>query len=286
MLHDTPRSAIPRTVLAALHLPDRARAVLAAGGSHAPVWRVEADGRRYALRLRPSAEQDAIHREATAIAAAGSGGIPAPDVLRAEVVGEFACLLTTWCPGEPLATALLEHRADPLLLGRACGRLQAELNAVAAPADLAARGPGWLLSTPQEAALLAGVRDMESSRLLHLDFHPMNILTDGHAITGVVDWVNAAAGDPRQDLARTLAILRLELPAHVAASQDASRAVQALADAWVAGYEGRAGQLSSMSAFMAWAGLRTIRDLRAKRPPAVILAMEAKVAAWIRDAAQ
>jgi len=33
--------------------------------------------------------------------------------------------------------------------------------------------------------------------LLHLDYHLLNVLTDGKQITGIVDWTNAHAGDPR-----------------------------------------------------------------------------------------
>lgn len=284
MRRDAARIAVPRSVLAALQLPDHATAVPAAGGSHAPVWRIDADGRRYALRMRPLAERDAIQREATAMRAAASGGIPVPDVVQVRVAGDLACLLTTWCPGETLAAAILDHGAAPLHLGAACGRLQAQLHAIPAPPAIAAQGTGWLSPTPEEERLLAGVPDREGSRLLHLDFHPLNILTDGLAITGVVDWVNAAAGDPRQDLARTLAILRLELPAHIA-SPDAERSTEALADAWARGYEERAGLLRSMPAFMAWAGLRTVRDLAGKRSAAAVQAMAARVAVWVRDAA-
>src|SRR5438132_39917 len=39
--------------------------------------------------------------------------------------------------------------------------------------------------------------------LLHLDYHLLNVMTDRSRVTGVLDWTNARAGDPRADLART-----------------------------------------------------------------------------------
>ena len=44
--------------------------------------------------------------------------------------------------------------------------------------------------------------------LLHLDYHPLNVLGEAGAISGVLDWTNADGGDPRADVARTGAILR------------------------------------------------------------------------------
>src|SRR3989304_1106734 len=42
-----------------------------------------------------------------------------------------------------------------------------------------------------------------TSSLIHMDFPPLNLVSDGAAVTGVIDWPRAAAGDPRADLART-----------------------------------------------------------------------------------
>jgi Phosphotransferase enzyme family len=37
--------------------------------------------------------------------------------------------------------------------------------------------------------------------ILHMDFHPLNVMTNGHFVTGLLDWANIAIGDPRVDLA-------------------------------------------------------------------------------------
>src|SRR3954462_5501389 len=48
-------------------------------------------------------------------------------------------------------------------------------------------------------------------RLLHLDLHPFNVLVDEDGEpTGVIDWANAAGGDPELDRARTWSILTLD----------------------------------------------------------------------------
>src|SRR5205814_1988822 len=64
---------------------------------------------------------------------------------------------------------------------------------------------------PDEEPLQARLRALagNATALLHLDYHALNVMTDCRAITGILDWANARAGDPRADYARTVAILRL-----------------------------------------------------------------------------
>jgi Ser/Thr protein kinase RdoA (MazF antagonist) len=54
---------------------------------------------------------------------------------------------------------------------------------------------------------------LSTETFVHMDFHPLNVLTDGRSITGLVDWTNAAAGDPRADLAWTMTLLRVRADA-------------------------------------------------------------------------
>src|SRR5438046_2076220 len=76
--------------------------------------------------------------------------------------------------------------------------------------------------------------------LLHLDFHPLNVLVSGKQVSAVLDWANARAGDPRADVARSYSIL-------VVAPPRQSRAVELLrrllAAAYRRGYEREAGPL-------------------------------------------
>lgn len=269
-------------LLAALGIPQDSRFVRMAGGSAAATWRLDLSSGSCALRVLAAEHLAALLLEAAAMGAARSAGLPAPEVLGLEVAGGVAGLLSSWRSGRTLAEALLEGRATPGDLGRRCGELQALLNTTAAPQGLVAvRHLSWQAPIPDEAAVLATVRDLREDRLLHLDFHPLNILTDSQDITGVVDWVNAGAGDPRQDLARSLTILRLDVPNVLASSPAAVAVLQSLEEPWVAGYEAVAGRQDDMATFLAWAGLRTLRDLAGKRSPDEFASMRADVEQWI-----
>lgn len=68
--------------------------------------------------------------------------------------------------------------------------------------------PGWVTASP------CGPGD----RLLHLDLHPLNILVSPNGPV-VIDWTNAASGDPSTDVAMTWAL--------VAAGSVPSRRVEA-----------------------------------------------------------
>jgi aminoglycoside phosphotransferase (APT) family kinase protein len=52
----------------------------------------------------------------------------------------------------------------------------------------------------------AKFRDAPSS-VLHMDYHPQNVLVSGARVTGVIDWVSADVGDRHLDAATTAVIL-------------------------------------------------------------------------------
>lgn len=71
-----------------------------------------------------------------------------------------------------------------------------------------------------EAGPLPGLRDAHArlsaragqfraapSCVVHMDYHPQNVLVKGIRLTGVIDWVNADIGDRHLDAAMTAAIL-------------------------------------------------------------------------------
>ena len=80
-------------------------------------------------------------------------------------------------------------------------------------------------------------------------------------ISGVLDWANARAGDPRADFARTYSILRVEPYAPDGDSLRLAVARWLLERAWRTGYQQAGGQLDDMALFYAWAGAVMIRDL-------------------------
>ncbi len=53
----------------------------------------------------------------------------------------------------------------------------------------------------------AGAYRVAESSIVHMDYHPLNVLVDGMRVTGVIDWVNTDVGDRHLDAAMTAAIL-------------------------------------------------------------------------------
>ncbi len=112
------------------------------------------------------------------------------------------------------------HRMDPGAAGiteldPALGRGE---NAAVRPAlldrtlaTIAARveqGPLAWLGPALQWARTESVRFSNSaSSVLHMDYHPLNVLVAGARISGIIDWVNAEGGDRHLDVATTSAIL-------------------------------------------------------------------------------
>jgi aminoglycoside phosphotransferase (APT) family kinase protein len=67
--------------------------------------------------------------------------------------------------------------------------------------DLKGLAPGldWLAAHQPDPA--------EAPSILHLDFHPMNLLFDGNRCRGVLDWCESDVGDRHADVAATLLLL-------------------------------------------------------------------------------
>jgi aminoglycoside phosphotransferase (APT) family kinase protein len=53
----------------------------------------------------------------------------------------------------------------------------------------------------------AGAFRVAAQSLLHMDYHPLNVLVRGVHVTGIIDWVNTDVGDRHLDAAMTAAIL-------------------------------------------------------------------------------
>jgi hypothetical protein len=135
-----------------------------------------------------------VAQEVLAVSAA-AGHLPVPRVLgRVELDGVGAVLLER-LPGRAAGELALDSPGRAAAVGRACGELHDALAEVACP-------PG-LREVPGASCT--------ERRLLHLDLHPSNVLVDDDGEpTGVIDWANAAAGDPELDRARTWSLLTLD----------------------------------------------------------------------------
>ncbi len=271
----------PAAVLAALGIPPAAAATPVQGGWDTLLWKVEHSGATYALRLFRAEQVETCRRETAAMRAAAAHGIPVPHLHAEGAWKDRPALLLSWCPGTVLLAALRQAPWQAWPLGIAFGRMQARIHTVPAPEPLRARREAWIeWAGPDEHELKARLRtlclaDGLEDTLLHLDYHPLNVLVEGGRITCVLDWANAAAGDPRADLARTLTLLRLA-PAPPGTPRLRLALLRLLLElARRRGYrQERGGWPGGMALFYAWAGAAMARDLtpRLRQPRAWLTA--------------
>jgi aminoglycoside phosphotransferase (APT) family kinase protein len=248
-------------VLRALGLPEDATIEPASGGASGSAWRVQASGEAWVLRT--SGSRSIAESRVAAMAAAATAGLPAPPLVARATVGGEEIVLLGWLPGLSMLEAMNRLPESAERLGRLAGELQRRLHEIRAPDAVRA------LATDPDRPFSAG-RDAPAvpsgDRLLHLDWHPLNLLVDADArgITGIVDWDNARRGHPLLDLARTESILVIEpalatLPPGVQAVLDRFRA------GWIEGYGPEAAQLPP--ACRHWAGRVMLADLGPRYGP-------------------
>jgi aminoglycoside phosphotransferase (APT) family kinase protein len=225
------------------------------------MWRVCWRDQPYALRVFRPEQAPTCEREVQTMRAAAEAGIPVPHVVRQGIWENRPVLLLSWIGGKTLRDQLL---AQPYLiwrLGTAFGRTQVLIHSVPAPVDM--NPTEWIEWAGDEPELKARLYDLPSRRtaLLHLDYHPLNVMAHRGQISGVLDWANARAGDPRADFARTYTILRVEPYGPAGDSLPVAVMRRLLERAWRAGYWQAGGKLDDMALFYAWAGAAMIRDL-------------------------
>ncbi|MGH2460953.1 MAG: phosphotransferase family protein [Chloroflexota bacterium] len=254
----------PFEVLRALGIEGAESATPVAGGWDTALWKIGWGGRSFALRVFRAGQEATCLGEIRAMRLATDGGIPVPAIHAVGAWNERPALLLSWCAGRPLVEALRERPDRAWDLGIELGRMQARIHQVRVPAAAGEEPERWIdWAGPNQGALRARLRSVARSqdRLLHLDFHPLNVLFDAGRVTGIIDWANARVGDPRADLARTYTILRV-LPLPDDAQSILTPRVRAgLARAWRDGYRQAAGPVGDLELFLAWAGVVMLRDL-------------------------
>jgi aminoglycoside phosphotransferase (APT) family kinase protein len=251
----------PVAVLAALGLTGPSRITPITGGADATIWRVGHGDEDYALRLLRAEQAAMARREVAVMAAAGAASIPVPRVLAEGSWDNRPALLLSWMPGRLLRQELEDHPWRAWILGVQFGRVQAAIHAAPVPETLRRHPVSWIEWAQPDAALRDCLRRSDhESVLLHLDYHPANVLVVRGRVSAVLDWANARAGDRRADLARTAAILRFgplaERPSTVMTS-----ARRAFIAGWRHGYRGLAGRVTGMAPFYAWAAAVMRHDL-------------------------
>jgi aminoglycoside phosphotransferase (APT) family kinase protein len=271
-----------RDILAALGVADVGATRRVQGGSDTSIWRVAVAGNDYALRVFGAGEQEDCEREATVMWSAWQTGLPVPKVSASGSWRGHPALLMDWAPGRTLFAELKRRPWRARRLGEAFGAMQAHLHHVEAPDVLADRPDDWIAWLgPDQPALAERLRASRypAGALLHLDYHPLNVMTGGERITAILDWRNAAAGPPRADAARTHAILCVDAPAIVA--PPVRPLLSLFASGWRAGYLQHGGSLDEMAPFYTWAGAVMLRDLAAKRSPADLARMRRWTNGWL-----
>ncbi|MEA2309667.1 MAG: hypothetical protein QOI65_1953 [Thermoleophilaceae bacterium] len=176
------------------------------------------DGRLLRL-VRPGIAhaEEAVRMEAAALAAAAQAGAPVPAVYEQVTHEGRPGLVIERLSGEDLLTQLGRRPWTVRSVARETGRVHAELHRVAAPAELPSAHDLIASRLERSDALPEGLRDEAlrllgelpaGDRLCHGDFHPGNVLADE---TGpkVIDWHNAARGEPTADVARSWVVLEV-----------------------------------------------------------------------------
>ena len=253
----------PLEILRALGIVDGTPTItVAQGGFDTAIWKVEHEGQSYALRVFRAGAYDDCERERVVMEAAWAAGLPVPEVHSAGVWQAHPVLLITWLAGRTIADELSARPWLVWSLGSAFGRMQAAIHAVSAPALLCQQPGAWIAWKCKDDPTLQDRLchlQLNETALLHLDYHPYNVLTDGKQITGIIDWTNAQAGDPRADAARTLSILRIDPIARQPFLRRFGLSIFALA--WRIDYQRERGRFKDMPLFYAWAGAVMLSDL-------------------------
>ena len=257
----------PRKALAALGYGETSEPRRVKGGWDTLLWRFGTpDGREHSLRVfcLPRREEFA-RRERIALETCAKGGLPAPRVETSGEVEGLPAMVLSWCPGATLWSFVEKRPWAIWRLGRLFGRTQAQMHAVTAPAEFLEKAPSeWVSRVTQQYSDLAAHASslgLSTSSLIHMDYHPLNLASDGTTITGILDWAYAAAGDPRADLARTeITLLWAPLP------PGPTRPLLNLARnvflrAWRSGYEQLAGRTPHFRPLRAWAGATLLAEI-------------------------
>lgn len=284
----TENSLDPHAILQFLNFPSPTRIAPVQGGTDTTLWRVIYPHATYALRLLDKGRQHLYEREMAVMQTASAAGLPIPQIHAQGIWQDHPVLLLSWLPGTPLAHELMAHPWKAWHLGYQFGQMQARIHALAAPQQLLQSETSWIdwQIGQLEGTLQHKLRSLPPipDRVLHLDYHVLNVMTDGNTITGVLDWANAHAGDPRADLARTYSIMQVGIPHDDLFTRLLTMVIWIFERGWRSGYEQKAGPQKDLSLFYAWAGALMEQDLRDKRGPADLARIHRWTMKWKKKA--
>ncbi|MFD0902420.1 phosphotransferase family protein [Actinomadura sediminis] len=184
------------------------------GGASRETWSFTAGGRPLVLRRDPPAAPDpaAMAREAALLSSAAAAGVPVPALVdHGADLGGVPYMIMERLTGETIPRRLL--RTPRPGLARDLGAILARLHTMAPVDGLPDTDPLDALAgyydafdEPRPAVELA-FRWLREHRpaptgrtVVHGDFRNGNLMIDGTAVTGVLDWELAHVGDPAEDL--------------------------------------------------------------------------------------
>ncbi|MBM7585471.1 aminoglycoside phosphotransferase (APT) family kinase protein [Bacillus pakistanensis] len=253
------------------------------GGKDSEVYKVEVgQGITYALRLLPSQRHDQFIHEKNMIDRAIAHNIPVPQIHKVIVFEKYSGMLMDWGSGQTIFQELQAHPENARKLGYEFGKVQVSINSISIPAFYK-NSNSWLSPNFEEQEIVNKIpQDRLKSNLIHLDYHPLNVLTDGEKITAVIDWANATIGDYRFDIARTLSIFQLAGYKHFEKNLDV---ILDFEKGWKQGYGQVVGSLDlleSIELFNAWAGVRMKRDLAGELSRIDYVKIQDWAASWMK----
>jgi aminoglycoside phosphotransferase (APT) family kinase protein len=263
----------PHAVLESLGIQSEVRLEKIPFGAETDVWKVGYEGKLYALRVFRSSENEKQKRELAALKAAKSASILVPEVIAQGTWQDRAVSLLSWLPGKMLVLELtVQNSLERIqMLSEKFGQTLAAIHQVTAPNELRGEVNAWVkLAGAEELELQERLLSLplQTDALLHMDFHPLNVMLDGDDITGVLDWAGATAGDPRADFARFVAIAnlgpvspRLNAPAK---TPEEAELRQRTIKAFAKGYREINDSGDDMALFYAWAGAALYHNVRSR----------------------
>jgi aminoglycoside phosphotransferase (APT) family kinase protein len=163
--------------------------------------------------------------------------------------------------GTRLADALWAG-ADPDDLGRRSGAALAALHAISDPPPPLVAARSWL-DWPEPMPDIRPLLEPYDvgSVVLHLDFHPENLIITPDGRIAVLDWANCLTGPPTADLARALSILELIMVAVPNLPDAAAQAVRRYREGFLSGYRQAGGSDRIPDPVRGWAYAAQRRDL-------------------------
>lgn len=194
----------------------------------------ESDGRRCTLVLRQygpamvQAEPQIARHEYDLLSLLSAAGVPVPRPYLVDESGAIvpgSCLLMEHIDGERIHQpddlgSFLRQLAAALAAVHACGLSRTEVPFLPCVSDYAAAEFGEGQNIPEDIVPESAIRtavvanwpppQVNEAVVLHNDYWPGNVLWRDGRIAAVIDWEEAAFGDPMADLAN----IRLEIAWH------------------------------------------------------------------------